>query len=210
MTEELKKFVINDPGIISSTSIHPVEISRQHYARVYVDGDWLACVKDPDAFVKRYRLLRREGIIHRQISIEWNAITNVIYLHADIGRLMRPLLIVDNNLEEFNKAQEDGKPIDFVQNIRLTKKDIIDIRKGDIVFKDLVERGYIEYIYPGEEVLLCPSLEYLKKDKGNYLKRWTHCDIPESLFGLAVLTGPYFDRNQPFRNVMVQIITKTM
>lgn len=209
ITDEVKKFVKEDPNIILSTNIHPVELSREYYARIYVDGDWVACTKDPASFVLRYRLLRREGVLHRHTSIEWNAITNVIYIYADIGRLMRPLLIVDNNLEEFNKEQEKGnKDFKFIQNIRLSKDDILGIRRGHLKFQDLVDRGYIEYIYPGEEVLLCPSLEYLRSDKHNYLKRWTHCDVPETLFGLAVLTGPYLDRNQPFRNIMVQIHAK--
>lgn len=209
LTDEVKKFVREDPDIVLLTDIHPIEISRQYYARIYVDGDWLGCTIDPVSFVTRYRLLRREGVLHRHTSIEWNTTTNVIYIYADIGRLMRPILIVDNNLEEFNKEQAKGnKDFKFIQNIRLTHTDIEDIKKGKVDFQDLVERGYIEYIYPGEEILLCPSINHLKEDRHNYLKRWTHCDVPETLFGLAVLTGPYFDRNQPFRNIMVQVHVK--
>lgn len=208
-TDEMKQFILKDPEVIFTADIDPVQLYTEYLTRVYIDGDWLVCVKNPEKFCTRYRKLRREGVIHRHISIEWNAITNVIFIYTDVGRLMRPLLIVDNNLEEYNKAIDEGrKDVQFIQNIRLDKKDIIDIRKGKLNFQDLLDRGYIEYIYPGEEILLCPSFEQLKEDKHNHLMRWNYCSIPQALFGLAVLTGPYFDRNQPFRNVLVQIHSK--
>lgn len=214
--EDMKYFVMKDPSIISIDDISPKALYTQYLTRVYVDGDWIVCTKDPEEFVSRYKKLRREGVVQRFTSIEWNTINNVIYIYTDVGRLMRPLLIVDNNLDEFNKAQEEiyeGKrkkedAVKFVQNIRLTKKHIHDMRSGKMKFEDLIKMGFVQYIYPGEEVLVCPSFEQLKKEKNDYLKRWDYCDIPQTLFGIAVLTGPYFDRNQPFRNVLVHIHAK--
>ena len=99
-----------------------ITIARDFLAKIYVDGEWLGCCKDPDIFVKRYRNLRREGVLDRFTSISWDSISNVIYFTIDPGRLMRPLLIVDNNLEDVNNDKVNPK--DFTQNIRLDK-DII-------------------------------------------------------------------------------------
>ena len=203
-TDEVKAFVKNDPDSIDPNNILPIDIANKFLAKVYVDGDWVACVSNPKTFATRYRLLRREGVIDRFVSIEWNTISNVIYIYADMGRLVRPLLIVDNNLDDFNAGKTDK----FVQNIRLSDADIIDIRSRRLTFEEMIKRGYIEYIYPGEEVLLCPSVEQLREDRHNYVQRWTHCDIPQTLFSPATLTGPYLDRNQAFRNIMVQIHAK--
>ena len=63
-------------------------------------------------------------------------------------------------------------------------------------FDQLIKKGYVEYIYPGEEILLCPSIEHLQQDRHDFTKRWTHCDIEQTLFGLAALVGPFLNRNQ--------------
>ena len=68
--------------------------------------------------------------------------------------------------------------------------------------------GFIEYIYPGEEVLLCPSIEVLQQDRNDFAKRWTHCDIEYSLYGISALMGPLINRNPGFRNIMVTIHSK--
>ena len=198
-----KDFIYEDPKVINVTSIDPAIIAKEYLAKIYVDGEWIGVCKEPYKFVNRYRLLRREGVLDKYTSIEWDTIKNTISFWLDLGRLMRPLLIVDNNLNDFNAGKAE-----FVQNILLDTEVIEKIRKGQVTFDELVEWGYVEYIYPGEEVLLCPSIEHLRDDRNDYTKRWTHCDIEQSLFGLAALVGPFLDRNQSFRNTMVTIHSK--
>ena len=196
-------YIKKDKQLIDLNTLDLQDITLNYLAKIFVDGEWVGCCNTPHLFVKRYRLLRREGVLSRFTSIEWDSIKNVISFWLDLGRIMRPLLIVDNNLDKFNKGESD-----FIQNILLEKKDIEEIKKGNLTFDNLIEKGYVEYIYPGEEVLLCPSIEHLNKTKNDYAMRWTHCDVPQSLFGLAALVGPFLDRNQSFRNTMVTIHSK--
>ena len=198
-----KEFLLNDPELINVLKIDPSIIARDFLAKVYIDGEWIGVCRKPHLFVKKYRLLRREGVLDKFTSIEWDTTKNVISFWMDLGRLMRPLLIVDNNLDDFNAGKAE-----FVQNILLDKKIIEKIKKGEVTFDELIKMGYAEYIYPGEEVLLCPSIEHLKRDRNNFAMRWTHCDIEQSLFGLAALVGPFLDRNEAFRNTMVTIHAK--
>lgn len=200
----LKRFVLEDSDVIPIRKINVTDIGRRRLARIYVNGHWIGVCERPYEFVARYRLLRREGQIERFTSIEWNCVDNVIYFYMDLGRLMRPLLIVDNNLEDFNS----GKAKKFVQNIRLSHEHIERILKGELTFEHMVKMGFIEYIYAGEEVLLCPSIEQLQKDKHNYAQRWTHCDLEYALYGISAMMGPFIDRNSAFRNVMVTIHSK--
>ena len=201
-----KEFILKDEKIqkIIDPSFRTELIAEEFLAKIIVDGEWIGVCKEPYNFVKRYRLLRREGTIDRFISIVWDPIKNIIYFWLDSGRLMRPLLIVDNNLDDFNS----GKTDEFVQNILLSDDDLIEIRKGNLTFEELLQKGYIEYIYPGEEVLLCPSIEHLRHDRNDFTKQWTHCSVEQALFGMAALIGPFLNRNQAFRNTMVTIHSK--
>jgi DNA-directed RNA polymerase beta subunit len=196
-----KKFILADEEVIPLLQVNLKNISKQRLALIKVDGDWLGCCKHPHLFVDRYRKLKREGVLDRYCSIEWNSVSNIILFYTDLGRLIRPLLIVDNNLDDFNS----GKTSTFVQNIRLTHNIVEQLRRGKKTFDDLVVEGYIEYIYPGEEVLLCSTFDTLKSSRNNIAMRWTHCDIEQSLFGLSALMGPFIDRNLTMRNTLVSL-----
>lgn len=200
----LKDFILHDESVTPLMKVRIPDIGKRRLARVYVNGEWIGVCEKPYDFVQRYRMLRREGQLERFTSIEWNCVDNVIYFYMDLGRLMRPLLIVDNNLEDFNS----GKAKEFVQNIRLTYDHVERMLKGELTFEHLVKLGIVEYIYAGEEVLLCPSLEVLQNDKNNFTQRWTHCDMEYALYGISAMMGPLINRNPGFRNVMVTIHSK--
>jgi DNA-directed RNA polymerase beta subunit len=200
----LKNFVLKDKAVTPLLDVSIPDIGRERLARIYVNGEWIGVCDKPYDFVSRYRLLRREGQLGRFTSIEWNCVDNTIFFYMDLGRLMRPLLIVDNNLDDFNT----GKAKKFCQNIRITHDHIEQMRRGELSFEDMVNKGFIEYIYPGEEILLCPSIDVLAKDKEDFTQRWTHCNIEYALYGPSALMGPLLDRNQGFRNVMVTIHSK--
>lgn len=200
----LKNFILEDKVVTPLQDINIRDIGRLYLARIIVNGQWIGVCQKGYEFAQRYRLLRREGYLDRFTSIEWNCVDNTVQFYMDLGRLMRPLLIVDNNLDDFNS----GKAKKFCQNIRLTHSHIERMRRGELTFEDLVQKGYVEYIYPGEEILLCPSIEQLHEDRENFTQRWTHCNIECALFGPSALMGPLIDRNEGFRNIMVTIHSK--
>ncbi len=199
----LKERIMKDPSLIPVVDLELARIPRENLTKVMVDGDWLGCTKDPHLFVARYRKLRREGVLDKFTSIEWGSVTNQIAFFTDLGRFMRPLLIVDNNLEDY-----DAGKAEFSQSVRLTREMIARLRGGSMTFADLVTEGVVEYIYPGEEILLCPSLQMLEETKGDVTSRWTHCNMEHALFGITVLMSPYIDRNEPLRNTLVTIHAK--
>lgn len=194
----LKEKIAVYPGLITLDKLILHDLYRRKLTRIYIDGDWVGCHSEPYNVVNAFRLMRRRGEIDRYISIEWNCVDNVILMYTDFGRLMRPVLIVDN---EFI----DGK---FVQNIRLTRHHILGMKAGKITFEDLIKEGIVEYIYPGEEIYLCASLQKLRETRHTMHTRWTHCDIGVTLFGINILVGPMLDKNQPQRNTIVTVQTK--
>jgi len=210
-SSSLKFYLKMDKDIIPIDSIRSEQILRENLAFIYVDGDLIGYSRDANLLVDRYRKLRREKkIVDMHTTIYWKTLLNEVEFWLDVGRLYRPLLIVDNNLEEFDsdcmRSHKAGKEptVDFIQNIRLTTEHIHKLMNGDIIFSDLVEEGIFEYITPEEQenCLIAKSIEVLKRDKNDYCNVYTHCEIPQAVLGLAALASPYANYTQPSRITM--------
>lgn len=204
-----------DPEIIPLVAVSNLEISKRNLAPVYANGAWIGSCERPDRLVARYRGLRRRGIVISPFTtICWKIVTNEVEFWLDVGRITRPLLIVDNNQAEFDEAcrkahaakergDEDWEKhrVDFVQNVRYTKKHVAEIMAGRLSLEDLVIEGVVEYVAPEEmaNCLLSPTIKHLYENRTNYLYPYTHCDIPQALSGLAALVSPFANHTQPAR-----------
>lgn len=197
-----KLHLIQDPDVIPLANIDSKDIVRKNYAKILVDGAWIGCTAFAHKIVSKYRMLRRQGqIIDRKASIAWDPNTNDVEFWFDIGRFVAPVLIVDSNIEEYDKARAANKPIPFVQNIRFTKQIAQDLLTGKIDISYLVDQGIVEYITPEEQdnCLIVVAFDELFLHKNNPLIQYTHCDIEAAIFGLAVHVGPYPDHTQAVR-----------
>lgn len=63
------------------------------YTRVFVNGDWFGMTGNPMELTKKFRLLRRNGLINPFTSVSWDIKANDIRVLTDAGRPCRPLLI---------------------------------------------------------------------------------------------------------------------
>ena len=72
-------------------------------AKVFVNGNWVGCVYEPDKVEKYMKTMRRIAVIPAYISINWNIQENVIYIYTDAGRLCRPVFYVDNGVASFDR-----------------------------------------------------------------------------------------------------------
>jgi DNA-directed RNA polymerase beta subunit len=199
-----KLHLMQDPDIIPLSDIDSQDIVCKNYAKILVDGAWVGCAESAYKIVSKYRMYRRQGkIIDRKASISWDSNTNDVEFWFDVGRLVAPILIVDNNIEEYDNAKmKDPKSsIEFTQNIRFTKQMAHDILTGKITFENLIEMGVAEYITPEEHdnCLVAVSVDELVANRHNPLKQFTHCEVEAAIFGLAVHVGPYPDHTQAVR-----------
>ena len=202
-----KTILLND--ITSLELIKNEDMLYKKLARVFINGEWVGCSNDPYNLVKKYRKLRREDkTIESKTTIYWDTMINEVEFWLDVGRLTRPLLIVDNNIEEYDQrlydifeGKTDEPPIEFIQNIRLTKNHIIKLRNKKILFDKLIEDGIMEYISPEEQenCLIAESLDELIKNRNNVTKQYSHCDIEQAILGIAALMSPYGNHTQPAR-----------
>lgn len=207
----LKSKLYEDPEIIALDRLKSESILRDHLATVMVNGELIGCCINPASLVTRYRRLRREGqVVDPRTTIVWtpSPTVDVVEFLMDVGRLARPLLVVDSNVEEYDAAQREAfrsanasHQIQFVQNIRLTRDHVKGILQGQITMGDLIREGVAEYITAEEQenCLVAESLSVLRESSHDVTMQYTHCDIEEAIFGISALVSPLGNHTQPAR-----------
>lgn len=165
-----------------------------HNTKVFLNGDWLGIIYEPNEFITKFKNMRRKGgIIHPHVSISWNMNLNEININSDSGRLVVPHFIVENN------------------NILLNDKIINDLEKKKIFFEDLLiekdgRKAIIEYLDVEEEdnQMIAASLDVLRNNKksNDIYSNFTHCEIHNSnQFGVIGCKIPFSNHNQAPRNM---------
>jgi DNA-directed RNA polymerase beta subunit len=186
-SQKLKEIVIAD--VIPLDKVTNVSIYLEKLTKVFVNGYWIGCTKDHSEFTKKYRDMRRKGSIHYMTTIVMDFRTNEVYLWTDIGRIVRPLIIVYSG--------ESG------QYIKLTKEHIHKLNAGLIDYNDLLDEEIIEFISPEEQqnCLIAKDIETLTLHKTSKTMHFTHLDIAQSIVGIPGLTSPFTNHNQPARGI---------
>jgi len=159
-------------------------------ARVFLDGKLIGYSSDGHDLVSSLRDLRRTNKIHPHIGISiWDPeekdATKRIYVNCNAGRVLRPLIIVNN-----------GK-------ITLTSEHIDKISKKLISWSDLLRMGIIELIDANEEENCYIGLN----EKST--KQHTHMEIfVSSILGAGASIIPYPEHNQSPRNTYESAMAK--
>ena len=199
---KLKIELLSDPSIIDLDVLTNEEVFGSNYSGVYVNGEWIGYTKNSYAIAQKYRLMRRRQEIDVHTTIYVDPITSKLEFWMDVGRIWRPVLIVYNNIDAYVESYRSGKtPIEFVQNILLTKNDVHRLKRGELTAEDLVEMGYAEYL-TSEEIencLIAKSIIDLRIDRNNDLMQYTHCEVEQAIFGVVSLSSPYSNFTQAAR-----------
>ena len=140
--------------------------------------------------------MRRDFEVNPLTTIYWDNTQDEAYFWVDVGRVVRPLMIVYNNKREPEKFLKSSKQ--FEQGIAMTQQIINGLKGKTIGIEHLLKNNIIEYITPEEQenCYLCPFFDQLRVDRNNELHAYTHCDIPQAILGITALTSPYANHNQ--------------
>ncbi|MBN2250933.1 MAG: DNA-directed RNA polymerase subunit B [Candidatus Altiarchaeota archaeon] len=155
-------------------------------ADVYLNGRLIGKRMKPEMLVAKLRSLRREGKINATVSISYREENNEIQIYADKGRVLRPLIIVENK-----------KP-------KLTQTHINDLQEKKIKWWDFVGVGIIEYLDAEEEenAYIAVRPEDVKADH-------THLEVsPSLILGISASFAPYPEYNSAPRVTMASAMAK--
>ena len=149
-------------------------------AKVYVNGSLVGTHPDPEALAEQIREARRRGDVSDMVNVSVKDRTQEVIVNADAGRARRPLIVVEN-----------GEPL-------LGDEEVEALKRGDIEFEDLIDRGYVEFIDAEEEedILVAVDEEDVTDDH-------THLEIdPQLVFGIGAGMIPYPEHNASPRITM--------
>ncbi len=142
-------------------------------AKVYINGRLIGFHQSSDKLVKDLKQSRRDGKIESGVNIAFNEETNEIYINTDSGRVQRPVIVVEN-----------GKS-------KLSDETLAKVKSGKLGWKDLIDKGIIEYLDAEEEenALVALSEEELTAEH-------THLEI-DAIGMLSVISSmiPYIQHD---------------
>ncbi|KAI7821137.1 DNA-directed RNA polymerase II subunit RPB2 [Kickxella alabastrina] len=192
----------------SVESLTEVEASSVLSAtKVFLNGEWVGIHRNPDELVACMLDARRKADIAFEISIVRDVREHELRIHADSGRVCRPLLIVEPDLR-----------------LKLTRAHVDAIERTD--WGDLLADGTIEYLDAEEEetAMICMTPQELAESywykrtgtvpheevslasrvrsrRNVFINTWTHCEIhPSMILGICASIVPFPDHNQSPRN----------
>jgi len=144
---------------------------------VFFNGHFVGYVENYEKFIFSLKEKRRGGKLPIQLSIRGNKALNNILLSTEIGRVMRPLLIV-----------KEG-------NALLNSEHIKMVKDGSLKWDDLIKGGFIEYLDAAEEENALVAL-----DKNDLTNEHTHLEIDKiDLLGVVTSLVPYANYDQSSR-----------
>jgi len=140
--------------------------------KIFLDGDFIGSVEEPNKLKKKLLSLRRKLVIDSSISIALNEL-NEIHIYTCSGRVLRPLIVAERLSELTERLQNKCS------------------------WNELIANGLIEYVDPLEEETI-----YIAISVADLKPVVTHLEIhPYTILGVCASTIPYPEHNQSPRNI---------
>jgi DNA-directed RNA polymerase subunit B len=144
---------------------------------IFFNGRFMGTTDNHTDLISKIKEIRRKGELPFELSIRYNKLLDNIILSTEVGRVMRPLIVVENG---FSKITEE--------HIRLLKEDVL---KWD----DLLKNGIIEYLDTAEEENALVALH-----SADITKEHTNLEIDKiDLLGIVTSLVPYANYDQSSR-----------
>jgi DNA-directed RNA polymerase II subunit RPB2 len=186
----LKSLDVKDPDDLSIEEIYGK-------CKIFINGNWCGVSDDLQHVYDVCVECKRSGVINPETSICIDYKTCEIFIYTDAGRLIRPVLIVENNKLLLRK-----KHLKLLQNKDYNWKNLIIGNAGSKLAGE--HNALIEYICPQstDNSLIAPDQQFLAKQRyANHMYSYTHCEIHQSLIlGVLASSIPFSDHNQSPRN----------
>lgn len=196
-------------------TLTPRDTYRQ--VKVFVNGIWLGITRDPLRLYREFKLMKWRGVINIYTSVVFDYPNAEIRICNDAGRMMRPLLLVN---QETNDLFITKEMIDRVAAKDIGWDDLLThiassslsggehISGGGDDTTAAPNHGVIEYIDPDEQgfSMIAMRPKHLSRNERDlttspYIYKYSHCEIhPSTIFGILASCIPFPEHNQAPRN----------
>ncbi|KAL5216111.1 hypothetical protein ABZP36_007512 [Zizania latifolia] len=181
-------------GMIKLHEIPTDEVPRMD--KIFLNGDWMGSCTDPASFVLRLRCMRRSGLIDSQVEIKRDKHQREVRVFSDAGRILRPLLVVEN-LDKIRKPK--GGSYSFQALVQQEIIEFIGVEEEE----DIQSAWEIRHLFEreGEEATLVKKNKaegvcMVKRKTGEEVSGYTHCELhPSFLLGLSCGLIPFANHN---------------
>jgi len=196
-------------------TLTPRETYRQ--VKVFVNGIWVGITRDPLRLYREFKLKKWRGIINIYTSVVFDYPNAEIRICNDAGRMMRPLLLVNQDTNDLYITREmigrvAAKEIgwdDLLTHIASEGEHSESGEHSEGGEHDEADNahGVIEYIDPDEQafsmIAMRPKhlLRNETESRSPYIYKYSHCEIhPSTMFGVLASCIPFPEHNQAPRN----------
>ena len=189
-------------------TLTPRDTYRQ--VKVFVNGIWVGITRDPLRLYREFKLKKWRGIINIYTSVVFDYPNAEIRICNDAGRMMRPLLLVN---QETNDLYITREMIQRVADNEIGWDDLLThMCSIDASDADADAHGVIEYIDPDEQAfsMIAMRPKHLLRNETDasdavtvspYIYKYSHCEIhPSTIFGVLASCIPFPEHNQAPRN----------
>ncbi len=146
---------------------------------IFYNGRFVGATDEVTMFIGEVKKARRSGNLPIEVSIRFDKFLDAVFVSSEIGRVIRPAIIV-----------EDGEP-------KLKEEHIELVKQGVLSWKNLFEKGILEYLDAAEE-----DDCYVCMDKKDLTKEHTHLEVDKiDIFGASVSLIPFGPHDPPARMI---------
>lgn len=185
VNSEIIKEILNDNDIISITDIN-IKDYNTDMTKIFINGIFYG-VYDKDTYdlVEKLKSFRRNLIINPEISITFLLSKNELIIYTDRGRLIRPLIILQDN--KLKMPLDEMAKMTWYENIK----------QGNIEYIDVEESETCMIAMNNKAILKNPHISY------------THLEIhPALMLGVCASMIPLPNHNQSPRNIYQSAMCK--
>ena len=198
---------------------HPYDVdplTMRTLVKIIINGDWYGVCKISNAqeIYENLKKKRRDNVIDKMTSILFDYRNKEIRIYYDGGRLIRPLLIVNNNMLGLEKEVIADINTEYNMNDKTKSwKKIMSKYPNLIEYEDIESLNYLlvaENKNKLDESIEASQrkVEYTDTTKinryGDYrFMKYTHCDFHSwVMLGTVVANIPFSNHNYATRNII--------
>ena len=195
--------------ILPINIINPLKMND--YVKLFINGDWIGCTEEGYELFKLLKKKRMDGFIDKFVTICLNYHDKILYIYSDGGRLIRPLLRVENNklliTPESIKAVQDSDSLIYWNTFLINYNNIIE-------YEDFESCAYLMIAMYESELNKANTIKNNKiiyKNDLNQVNRygdykWTeysHCEFhPSMMLGVLSSCIPFSNHNLSTKNII--------